>query len=532
MRQNDEAHAFYIIRSGKVEVSFETSTGERRVDMTLGVGQFFGEAALTGEPFHSHTVTAMEDCVIFALYRYDFTLFKDLDKLHAEFQDSFVKRYRPQRLEGYDLKENIDAEGNKTYRLSKHDGTSYFDLSPQGYFLWKMMDGDNSVNDLSMAFFFEFSRLDITYVVKIVRDLQTAGFLKTTSLDETKLGIKTDKKKTWRQKILGALLGNIEIHAIDSWISTFYKYFGWVLFTKPVTIFMAFLCSCGFLALFAVGFISTKDEVGFKSIFLPPVSNFFTQGPLPFWWLWILGFILLSLFIHELGHALAVKHYRRRLFSGGFSYFLPLYVAPYVNTSDMYNEPRKWARIAVDVAGPAANMLVCAFCSFGALLIELFNKNNYDAERALFQFATISFLLAFYNILPVMQSDGYYALSNYFGISNLRKKALAFGRNLFSNRKANQNLKRRERVPYTIYLLFIPLYIIITGLQLAFWLSQVLVGTFKDLLRDNFGMPLNEATGMATLISWLLAITVTLVLAILTVKDIIQTSRDSEKTEI
>jgi pSer/pThr/pTyr-binding forkhead associated (FHA) protein/CRP-like cAMP-binding protein/Zn-dependent protease len=527
IRQNDEAHAFYIIRSGKVEVSFETSTGERRVDMTLGAGHFFGEAALTGEPFHSHTVKAEEDCVLLTLYRYDFALFKDLDKLHEEFQDSFVKRYRPQRLEGYDIKEIDDAENGKIYRLSKLDGSSYFDLSQQGYFLWKMMDGDNSINDLGMAYFIEFSRLDISYVVKIVRQLQQAGFLKTTSLDETKLGIKTAKKKTLWQKIGGLLYGNREIHNIDNAIKSLYKYFGWVFFSKPIMIVIAFLCSIGFISFLVSGFVS--PNIGFNLIFAPPLANFFVEGPLPFWWLWIILFIIASLFIHELGHALAVKHYGHRVLGGGITYVLPVFVAPYVNTNDMYNEPRRGARILVDVAGPIANMLIGMLCSFAVLVAEL--SGNARAEQAFFQLASISFLLAFFNLFPVMQSDGYYALSTYWRIPNLRKKALVYIRHRITNPKAVQTVKPRERKLYTIYVWLIPLYILITAFQLIFWLNQITVGFIKSILM-NTGLAGTTAEGLAGLISLILAITLTVILSFPTVMELLQTSRSGEKQEV
>lgn len=71
IRQGDPGDKFYLIRQGTAEVIVSDAKGERRV-ATLGVGDFFGEAALlTGEPRNA-TVRAMEDMELYALGKTDF----------------------------------------------------------------------------------------------------------------------------------------------------------------------------------------------------------------------------------------------------------------------------------------------------------------------------------------------------------------------------------------------------------------------------------------------------------------------------
>lgn len=71
IRQGDPGDKFYLIREGKAEVLVADANGERKVAM-LGVGDFFGEAALlTGEPRNA-TVRAIEDVELYVLGKQDF----------------------------------------------------------------------------------------------------------------------------------------------------------------------------------------------------------------------------------------------------------------------------------------------------------------------------------------------------------------------------------------------------------------------------------------------------------------------------
>ncbi len=71
IRQGDAGDEFYVIREGSVSVSV-TTDGQKKELATLGVGDFFGEAALlTGAPRNA-TVTAAEELVLYALDKAEF----------------------------------------------------------------------------------------------------------------------------------------------------------------------------------------------------------------------------------------------------------------------------------------------------------------------------------------------------------------------------------------------------------------------------------------------------------------------------
>lgn len=71
IRQGDVGDKLYVIRSGSAQVEV-SENGRRRQVATLGVGNFFGEAALiTGEPRNA-TVRAAEDAELYVLGKDDF----------------------------------------------------------------------------------------------------------------------------------------------------------------------------------------------------------------------------------------------------------------------------------------------------------------------------------------------------------------------------------------------------------------------------------------------------------------------------
>jgi putative ABC transport system ATP-binding protein len=72
VRQGEEGHRFYLIRSGRVEVIHDDGLPERRIVATLGAGEFFGEQALIYERPRNATVQAIEEVITYGLGKADF----------------------------------------------------------------------------------------------------------------------------------------------------------------------------------------------------------------------------------------------------------------------------------------------------------------------------------------------------------------------------------------------------------------------------------------------------------------------------
>lgn len=105
--------------------------------------------------------------------------------------------------------------------------------------------------------------------------------------------------------------------------------------------------------------------------------------------------LLINVVIHEVGHILFLKlFYRDSKVKAGFK-FVFIYPAFYVDTSYSYLLP-KYKRIAVYLAGNFTNCLFVLFIMF------------FYPELLPYSYLVISNLLV--NFLPIVKSDGYYAL--------------------------------------------------------------------------------------------------------------------------
>lgn len=72
VREDDEAHTFFILVSGTVHVAVLTSEGKQSILATLHKGEFFGEMAVLDGERRSASVIAADECTLIMLYRKSF----------------------------------------------------------------------------------------------------------------------------------------------------------------------------------------------------------------------------------------------------------------------------------------------------------------------------------------------------------------------------------------------------------------------------------------------------------------------------
>jgi len=127
----------------------------------------------------------------------------------------------------------------------------------------------------------------------------------------------------------------------------------------------------------------------------------------------ILPITFIGIFIHELGHAAAAKHYgiNSRGIGFGFYLFSPVFFADVTKAWRL--NPKQ--RIVIDLAGIYFELIYISFLLFIFLITKEVN------------FLLVSFILfvdIIYNLDPFLRTDGYWVVSDGLKIPNLRKQSL------------------------------------------------------------------------------------------------------------
>lgn len=138
------------------------------------------------------------------------------------------------------------------------------------------------------------------------------------------------------------------------------------------------------------------------------------------WWAFpvILTVVILVVAGHEFGHGLTCKHFGGEVHEFGFMliYFSP---ALYVNVSDAWLFPEKSKRLWVGFAGPYLELFIWALATW---VWRLTNTDTAINFLALIVMVT-SGIKTLFNFNPIIKLDGYYLLSDWLAIPNLRAKS-------------------------------------------------------------------------------------------------------------
>jgi len=240
-------------------------------------------------------------------------------------------------------------------------------------------------------------------------------------------------KRTWRfrlslpaQKFMNQPIG---YNGLDKYITLLYKYGGFLFFTRPVQVLLVIITILGLAA--------------FSQVIRDPNYQFF--GPnilrsIALFWL----ASLLPIFIHELGHALTVKHFGREVPQGGVMLYFGL-PAAFVETTDIWLEPKR-ARLAVTWNGPYTGLIIGGLAAIFIYLYPSASINNF-----LFKMLAVAYFTVLINVNPLLKYDGYYLLSDWLEIPSLRERSSAFLRRKLLDKVLNRRNFTREEKIYAVF---------------------------------------------------------------------------------
>jgi len=301
----------------------------------------------------------------------------------------------------------------------------YLRLEPEDLALYELMDGRRSVQEILVEHLERNGVFALERLARLSSTMRMNGFFgeepPPTYEKIRAVTAKHDPLTTASMWLRRLIVWDIARWSnADGVVDRVYRTVGWLLFTRvgaaAVVVFSLY------------GLVRWFDQTRVPANQLVTVNGSYVIG------LIVLTFLqVLSISVHEAGHALAIRHFGRRVRRLGIAMYY-LFPCAYVDSTDM-SLAQRWQRVIVSLAGPFAGVTVAAACTVvadlypGTLVGEIAFKS---ASLLVFQFVL--------NLLPILELDGYHVLVDALDAPFLRQRALAFVRG-----QAWRKIRRRAR---------------------------------------------------------------------------------------
>lgn len=286
----------------------------------------------------------------------------------------------------------------------------YFRFQPEQYKILTLLNGERNLDQIRDEFHKEFPtvRLTVHDIQNLITDLHKTGLVYSNRMGQGISLIKR-QRETFRKKIFSTLK-NILYVRLPGWdpertLTAIHPYFKWMFSWWGVAFWLVTVISAWMLLLIHFREFQAK---------LPEFYQFFGWPNILYMWC-VMG---AAKVIHEFGHGLSCKHFKGECHEMGV---LLLVFSPclYCDVSDSWLLENKWKRIMIGAAGIYIEVLLSAFAIFG----WWYSKDGLFNYLCLNLFFVSTVTTVIFNANPLMRYDGYYMLSDFLEIPNLRPKA-------------------------------------------------------------------------------------------------------------
>lgn len=308
-------------------------------------------------------------------------------------------------------------QGHKMYFVKDPLTLKYFRFAPAEYQVFQWLDGVRTLDDVQRDFAREFTLRDVSSgeLLPLIQRWQQLGLLQESGAMATARILSAQQRARrgrWLTSVSGILYMKVRAFDPDQLLNRIYPWVRWMF--QPAGIVL------GICAMFSAALLVTARFEEFTS--QPEMQNlqaFFNLQNIV--WLWLAVGIVKVL--HEFGHGLTCKHFGGECHAMGllFMCFTP---CMYCDVSDSWMLPNKWHRIGIAAAGVYVELLVAALATFvwWSTVPGVLHSIAFSAML----FGSVQTLLI--NANPLMRFDGYYVMSDYLEVPNLRQKSYALTR--------------------------------------------------------------------------------------------------------
>lgn len=297
------------------------------------------------------------------------------------------------------------------YRVVKDPvGLQYHRLQVEQYHVLELLDGQRSLEEVrdELKKTYPTVQLQLSDIQQLITDLHKKGLLQSDRVGQAG-GLIRERRKEKREKLMQKLRSLLYFR-LPGWDPerTLTWMYPWVRFMwNPFVVFfcMAFVLSAWLLL--AINFEAFHSK-------LPEFEQFFGWPNLLYMWA-TLG---VAKIIHEFGHGIGCKHYGGECHEMGV---MLLVFSPclYCDVTDSWMLKSKWQRIIIAAAGMYIEVILSAI----AIYVWWFTNPGMLNYLALNVFFVTTITTVIFNANPLMRFDGYYMMSDFLEIPNLRQKS-------------------------------------------------------------------------------------------------------------
>ncbi|MFN2545779.1 MAG: cyclic nucleotide-binding domain-containing protein [Actinomycetota bacterium] len=327
---------------------------------------------------------------------------------------------RPKLADDVEVKEFKLRWGNDYWMIANHRDHIFYKLDPSEAKLLELMDGTRTVKEIVLERFKDSGDLELSGVSDLVYSLYVGNMLdrRYVDLDEAmKRAMDPVAQKRSRQ-FMRTL--DIDWRGAGAFVRWMYDH-GLKWLFKPPAIILLGLWSLFGVALFFLNSHSGHFNLSGSSLAIGALILIFLE--------------YFRIAVHELGHALVLHHYGRKVHSAGFMIY---FGAPafYIESSDGLMLDRK-QRMQQFAAGVYLQATLSAVAGIVAYLYP-----GWVLSETLYRFSVLNYFSIMLNLTPMLELDGYYILADAIQVPDLRPRSIEFVRHHLVR-------KLRHREPWT-----------------------------------------------------------------------------------
>src|SRR5687768_11709610 len=370
--------------------------------------------------------------------------------------------------------------GDRWYVVRDPAGNQFHRLSAPAYRFVGLLDGTRTVAEAWDLVGGQLADDAPTQneVIQILSQLHAANLLESDVTPDAAVLLRRHKKQTrqkWQGRMMNILFPRIPLWDLDRFLVRWMPVMRFFLSTWGAILWLVVIAA----AIFAIAPEWPKLQSAARDSIHP--QNW------PFLWA---TFVLIKL-IHELGHGFTCRRFGGEVHELGIM-FLVLVPAPYVDASSAWAFPNKWQKILVGAGGMIFELFVAAIMAFVWL--------NTSEGTLVHQLAYNVMLIAsvstvIFNANPLLRYDGYYMLSDYLEIPNLRYRSGEYSLGLIKRHAFG--VKQHQPLPPVRQRFWLLNYWIFSGLY------RTWVGVMIILMVWNEVPVLGVLMALGGLITWL-----------------------------